>query len=218
MKHYTKHYTTDYFFIRTAMFSDNKDNAEKLIKDTPNWLEVMMEVLQDIYDNIKNNRQIYNEDKKENINYWIEKIYGEKLTQKQKEFLVKLSLILDKEITEKDVQQYFHNWANEWLQDLKEESIISKIDKKQLENISKEELVVAIYYLVLQNMVDSKNEGDTMALSDNCPAVALLYKLGLVEIENAYYRRAIFKLKEIWGEKWKTILLKFFVRDAINQN
>jgi len=189
-------YSADYFVIRTLIMSENRENAEKLIKETPNWLEIMLKVFEKIYDNIKNNKRIYDDGEKENINYWIEKIYGEKLTQKQKEFLVKLSLILDKEITEKDIRQYFDNWANEWLQDLKEESIISKIDKKQLENFSKEELVVAIYYLVLQNMVDSKNEGDTYALSDNCPAVALLYKLGLVEIENAYYRRAIFKLKE----------------------
>lgn len=95
-------------------------------------------------------------------------------------------------------------WIENWLHRVKNESryLQGKIDESSLKDFTKEELVYLIFSLTEQVMRDTRQDEDiydTYALTDYAMVAAVLAKLDLAEIRKCYSRRAIFKLKDIYG-------------------
>ena len=80
------------------------------------------------------------------------------------------------------------------------ELILSKVNREELEKVSKEELVLALYGVIWQACGDDKGNVDSGALSLYADAMRLLSRLGLLEIKSEYGRVVIGRLRGLRDE------------------
>jgi len=108
-----------------------------------------------------------------------------------------------KEYKELERQMQIKEWVNEWHKRLKARLNEVKIDEFKLDGISKEELALALYFVIDQSCQEDKNGWRESYYSYYAMAISLLYRMGLISevYKLPFGRYIVFKLKDIEKEE-----------------
>jgi len=107
---------------------------------------------------------------------------------------------------DEDGREYFKTFvailkAEEEFRDEVVRSVIENLNRRELEKVSKEDLVVLLYEVIYQACGDDNGGLHSLGFSAYAKAIRMLAKLGLAEIESESGRVVIGKIKGAYGER-----------------
>jgi hypothetical protein len=185
-------------FLRYLIIHKELDDILDYLNKHNISIEKLFLVLDDLYKIYKDRKTYFDFEERYNIENLLNEILERGLAIENDKILVENFFNeLIREWTPEDYKKYYDFWAGEWLELNRDEANQVIFNKTELEKFSKEELALAIYNLVSINLTRPDMSGETYREEYNCIAISILYKLGMLKINEADFRNADFILYQL---------------------